>query len=102
MKVYISGPISGYELDERQRVFDAVESALRACGHDVFNPMRNGQPRGASTHDHMRADFRGLLDCDAIYFLEGWERSAGCKSEYLLAKDCGLMFSFEIDDLQER
>ena len=75
-KIYISGPISGYDLDERKRTFEEIENCL-SHGYKVFNPLKNGLPDDATWKEHMRADMRMLTDCDAIVFLLGGRNRRG-------------------------
>lgn len=93
-RIYISAPISGYDLTERRRLFSNVEAVLLRYGYAVSNPMENGLPADATTREHLRADFRMLLDCDAMVFLEGWERSAGCQSEFHVGNSIGVEMFF--------
>jgi hypothetical protein len=95
MKIYISGPISGHNLEERRREFAAVQETLEVLGHTVFNPMRNGLPADAPTRDHMRRDIESLLRCDAIFMMERWCHSAGCKVEIDVAVAVGLPVFFQ-------
>ena len=50
----------------------------------------NGLPSDAGTHAHMKRDFELLIGCDAIYMMEGWLCSAGCKVEFDVATASGL------------
>ena len=68
-KVYISLPINGYDIDERKDTAMKMEVKLRGRGYDVFNPLDNGLTHEASTYEHMKADIKALLDCDAIMFM---------------------------------
>ncbi|MBQ8969227.1 MAG: DUF4406 domain-containing protein [Bacteroidaceae bacterium] len=95
MKVYISGPISGHKIEERRAEFARVKAILEKAGHEVFNPMENGLPETATTNEHMRADFRALVECDAIYMMRRWNHSAGCVKEFLMATACGMDVTFE-------
>jgi len=95
MRVYISGPISGKDYEERKKEFKRVQQMLENNGFETFNPMENGVPKDASTSKHMRADLKQLPDCDAIYFMIGWNHSAGCWTEFNNAAACGLEFMFE-------
>ena len=97
-KIYISGPISGYDLDERRCTFEEIENCL-SHGYKVFNPMKNGLPDGAAYGKHMRADIRMLTECDAIIFLHGWETSAGCRAEFIAAVCWGLEIYLNILDV---
>ena len=77
-KVYISGAIAHYNIDERKGAFLDAENRLRAMGFVPVNPFKNGLPDEAHWREHMRADIRLLLDCNFIYMLQGWELSKGC------------------------
>ena len=72
-KVYISGAIAHYDMDERKEAFSRAEEELKAQGYDPVNPFRNGLPDEAHWRAHMRADIALLLACDYIYMLKDWE-----------------------------
>lgn len=100
-RIYLSLPISGYDLQERIETAMQMEVKLRGLGYDVFNPFNNGLPNEASTYEHMKADIKGLLDCDCVLFMYGWNRSAGCHTELTVAVACGLDVMFEgISDIK--
>ncbi len=100
-KVYISGPISGYDYLERKKLFLEVQQALEKKGHEVFNPMFNGLQKDATTYEHMRADFQMLLQCDTILLLPKWNHSAGCTQEFNMAVSigCDVKFLMSIEPL---
>lgn len=100
-KVYISAPISGYDLDERKDTFMKMEVRLKGFGFDVFNPLGiEHHVDGLSTYDYMRKDLEELIKCDAILFLDGWNRSAGCHTELTVAVACGIDVWFDnIDNI---
>ena len=89
-KCYISLPISGYDLAERRRLAEKVKSFLIAAGLEPISPLDKGLPDEAPYAEHMRADFKLLLDCDGICMVHGWEFSKGCCVEFQVAKICGL------------
>lgn len=93
-KIYISGPISGYDIKERKERFNEVELALVKTGYEVVNPTKNGLPPEATTHEHMKKDIELLLTCDAIYMMEKWTHSKGCKVEFDIATAIGLEVIF--------
>lgn len=95
MRVYISGAISGHDIEERRNCFKNIETTLRKAGYDVVNPMENGLPTDSCTHAHMKRDFELLLTCDCIYMMEEWTHSAGCKVEFDVATAIGLKVKFE-------
>ena len=94
-KVYISGAIAHYDLEERRRAFDDAERFLNLKGFEPVNPFKNGLPDGAHWRLHMRADIALLLECDYIYMLAGWELSKGSKLELDVASSCGIGVLFE-------
>ncbi len=93
-RVYISGPISGHDYDERKKTFYETQKRLEANGFEVFNPMQNGLPKDATSQEHMRVDFRMVTDCDAIAMLPKWNHSAGCMQEFMVAVSSGLSIMF--------
>lgn len=80
-KIYISGPITGWPIDMCRVRFEAAEFLLRMQGFEPVNPMKNGLPEDAPYDEHMKRDLEMLAECDAIYLLNGWERSKGCRIE---------------------
>ena len=53
-KVYISGAIAHYNIDERKGAFLDAENRLRAMGFVPVNPFKNGLPDEAHWREHMR------------------------------------------------
>lgn len=94
-KIYISGPISGYTMPERIAAFAKVKNDLEGRGFLCVSPLENGLPGNASTHEHMRRDIELLTGCDAIFMMERWCHSAGCKLELDIAVACGMDVVFE-------
>lgn len=90
MRVYISGPMSGLE-DNNRKAFDAAEKDLKARGFDVVNPHNVKPSQEFPTyHDYLKADLREMLLCDAVYALPGWGTSNGAWIECGLAKEVGI------------
>ena len=89
-RVYISGHIAHYDLEERKAVFKAAKKQLRKMGYLPVNPMDNGLPQPGDWREHMRADIANLLRCQYIYFLPEWQYSKGCRLELDVAMSCGL------------
>nr|DAN02010.1 MAG TPA: deoxyribosyltransferase [Bacteriophage sp.] len=94
-KVYISGAIAHYDLEERKAAFGNAERFLALKGYNPVNPFKNGLPDEAHWREHMRADIALLLGCDYIYMLRGWELSKGAKLELDVASSCGIEVLFE-------
>ena len=84
--VYISGPCKGYPLCNYP-AFDIAKKRLKALGFKVISPADIGRRIGDSLYEvYLREDLKGLLKCDTIYFLKGWEKSFGANIERLVAK----------------
>ena len=94
-KLYLSLPISGYDINERRATAERKKRELESLGFDVVNPLDNGLPEDAGTHAHMKRDIEMLLGCDAIYMMKRWLHSAGCKCEFDVATAIGLDVYFE-------
>ena len=98
-RIYISGPISGHDMKERRAEFKRVQILLEAEDWEVFNPMENGLPAEANTHQHMQRDLSVLTSeekpFDAIYMMKKWLHSKGCKLEFDVATAIGLDVYFE-------
>lgn len=89
MKIYISGPMTGY-VDFNKPAFFAAEDTLRALGYEPVNPARNGLPDSAEWHEHLRTDIKLLMDCEALCFLPGSGASKGAMLEIDIASRLGM------------
>ncbi len=83
-KIYISGPMSGYP-DNNFPAFDAAALRLTALGYSAVNPAdinKQMNPDDVGLYSKcIRNDLKALADCDAIYMLNGWQKSVGAKLE---------------------
>ena len=105
MKVYISLPITGKDIEEQKRHAESVAGWLMAAGHTVVVPFDNGLKADASYEDHLREDTKMLLGCDAVCMCKGWHLSCGCTFEHEVAVRCGLTVGTEympIDKLLDK
>ena len=90
MKVYISLPITGKDLQEQKGYARHVASFLSEAGFTPVNPFENGLADDASYEEHMKADLKLMLGCDAVYLCNGYHYSKGCLFERDVAVKCGL------------
>lgn len=95
-KVYISAPITGYNLGSRKRYFAEKARLLAAKGYEPVSPLDGQTNLNLSRPAQMKRDIRLLLDCDAIMLCQGWERSQGCNVERDVAAACGLSVMSEV------
>lgn len=94
-KCYLSGPISGRDLNERKRAFKEAQVMMETAGYDVVNPLENGLPHEASTNQHMKRDIQLLTECDTIFMMDKWNHSHGCYTEFMVATAIGCEIIFE-------
>jgi hypothetical protein len=90
MKIYLAGPMTGYE-DLNFPLFHSTTAALRAAGHEVINPAEIGQVDGWSWEDYMRADLAAVLTVECVATLLGWSQSRGAMLEVHVARSLGLI-----------
>jgi Domain of unknown function (DUF4406) len=107
MKIYVAGkmrglPYFGY------KAFDDATDKLRLEGHEVFNPVEEGEKiygddvyKGNPDGDEELAGIDGRLvfgndlafvtrEADAVALLPGWETSKGAIAEKAVAEALGL------------
>lgn len=103
MKIYIAGPMTGYEQWNFPAFFDAEEKLI-ALGHEVINPAHNDGPdlglalESAGTPErpnhtwawYMKRDLPHVLEADALCVLPGWQDSKGASLEVHVANSIGL------------
>jgi hypothetical protein len=88
MRVYLSGPMTGYE----SLNFPAFESAvkeLRGLGFTVLSPHEVNNDQG-NWDSCMKNDIREMMTCDAVATLVGWEASRGARLETAIAVMVGM------------
>lgn len=89
MRVYISGPMTGYP-DFNYPAFHAAAAYWRSRGFDVVSPAELNDTTDGRWEDYLRADLAALLRCDAIAMLPGWEGSRGANLELHVARALGM------------
>ena len=85
-KVYIAGPMSGLE-DDNRSLFNSVAEQFKLGGFVVLNPAT--LPAGLEQHEYMDICVAMVRCCDSVFMLPGWEESLGAQAEYHLAKKLG-------------
>lgn len=96
-KCYISIPIIGRDIDEVKNEIENYKTRLRSKGYSPISPFDRVVDFNATHEQHMREDFKLLLDCDAILMACNWGRSVGCRAELNVALACGIKIIYTLD-----
>lgn len=91
-KVYIAGPMTGYDNYNRQSFNDAAVR-LHISGMNPLNPAI--LPDGLTQGQYMDICFAMIRAADEIYLLKGYEESKGATAELAYAEKLGLAISEE-------
>ena len=97
MKIYISGKISGTDLTETRKRFAVVAKAMKRLGYEHVNPLDNGLSEYDTWEAHIIKDIATLLQCKAIYMLQGWEESKGARIEHYIATKKRMPIMYEVE-----
>jgi len=112
VKIYIAGPIF-VKPDSNRKAFASMKAFLVSRGYEVVSPWdldasHEGECRestvagmggGHTAACYMRSDIRALIECDAVVFLPGWEKSSGSFVEFVITRTLGLkMYFAELND----
>lgn len=92
---YISGQITGLDIQHARRRFLEAEELLSSMGIDPVNPMRNGLPSDASWEQHLVKDIEDLFRCDGVLMLSNWHQSTGARIEHHVATETGKVVIYE-------
>jgi len=95
-KVYISGKISGIDIEEAKKLFEIAEEEVKVLGGTPINPMKISPYNPDWTwEDYIEKDLGALLLCDGIYMLNNWGTSRGARIEYAVAKEMSIPVIFQ-------
>ena len=95
-KIYISGPISGFDREHYMRTFKEAEVFLQLDGLTPVNPTRFLPCRWPWLYKMMGYrltllyDLFFLMRCNGIYMIDGWKNSRGAQIEHMVAKQLNL------------
>ena len=88
-RVYIAGPMTGLP-EHNYPAFHAAAAQLRAKGREVINPAEQAYGTDKPWEFYMRLGLQGLLECDEIVLLPGWQASRGAVLERHVAEHLGM------------
>lgn len=89
MRIYISLPITGRDIDDVGEEAARAEEAIRRAGHTPVSPLALEHRDPEDYPAVMGTDITALLCCDAVMFLPGWKDSRGCRLEHAAARIYG-------------
>jgi len=109
-KIYIAGPMTGYE-DFNFTCFDFAEEGLSDLNWNPINPAEIDRAHGFwpdmvdDNHKFSNIDMGLMLSrdilaisqCEAIFMLIGWEESKGANMEKTFAEIIGIDIYYEND-----
>ena len=83
MKIYISIPITGYDLQERKQYAEDVRSRLQQIYPDgeIITPFDVNPDTSLPYEELIGKDIAALLTCDMVYVCNGSNHSKGCRLE---------------------
>lgn len=93
--IYISGQITGLELEIAQQNFIEAAELLSCLGVDPVNPFENGLTQEHSWEQHMLRDIEMLMSCDGVFMLSNWTKSRGARIERNVAIETGKIILYE-------
>lgn len=87
--IYIAGPVTGYE-DDNRPAFEAAREQIFARYGLVAAIPHDFVPAGLSWPEAMRICIRELTGASALVYLPGSQDSRGAKLEITIARELGL------------
>lgn len=100
MKIYISLPIAGHDIEEVVASCIYVSGVIQAKGHTPVSPLEVSPDPDATYAEHIGTDITALLGCEAVLFLPVWQKSKGCRLEYEAAVIYGKDIFFNLDEIE--
>ena len=83
MRVMISQPMKGLTLEQITLNRAEAVKRLEAEGHEVVDSIVTDEPPANSNQALfcLGKSFQIMAKCDAVLFLEGWDKARGCRME---------------------
>ena len=95
MKIYISLPITGYDLQERKQYAESVKKRLQQIYTDseIITPFDVCSDPSLPYEELIAKDIAALLTCDMVYVCNGSNHSKGCRLECYAALIYGIIIA---------
>lgn len=100
MKIYISLPITGHDIEEVVANYIYASGVIQAEGHTPVSPIELAHADPEDYPALIGTDITALLVCEAVLFLPGWQKSKGCRLEYEAAVIYGKKMYFDLDEIK--
>lgn len=85
MKIYVSLPITGHDIEEVKERAATIKQLLSTEENEVITPFDVCPVQNQSYPGYVGRDIEALLQCDAIFLANDWGNSRGCTLEYTAA-----------------
>ena len=102
MKIYISLPITGHDIEEVEASCIYASGVIQAKGHTPVSPLDVSPDPAATYAQHMGNDIAALLECDAVVLLDGWQLSNGCQLELVAAHIYQLRCYYSLEQINPK
>lgn len=89
-KVYISLPITGYDLGERKQIAETIKAKFIEQGYEAITPFDVCTEERKTYAYYIGKDIEALLGCNYIYLAGDWKYSKGCCAEKCVADIYGI------------
>jgi hypothetical protein len=82
MKIYISLPITGHDIETVKARAATIKQFLSSEWNEVITPFDVCPETDKPYSYYLGRDIEALLECDAVFMADGWQSSKGCTLEY--------------------
>lgn len=100
MKIYISLPITGHDIEEVEASCIFASGVIQSKGHTPVSPIELAHADPEDYPAVIGTDITALLVCEAVLFLPGYQKSKGCRLEYEAAVIYGKEMYFDLDEIK--
>lgn len=83
-KLYIAGPMTGYE-EANYPAFNEAARVLQDAGYETVNPVDVHEPEQCHYVDLLREDLIMMFTAHAVAVLDNWWESTGARNEVAVA-----------------
>jgi len=99
MKVMISQPMRGKDIEDIRKKWNEVKTVLESQGDIVIDNITDFGTIDVNTTNislvGLSYAINAMSRCDGVYFCKGWADARGCLVEHLIAREYGLTCIYE-------